>query len=233
LSIASHCIIQKEKRLFFQVNKFTITKSLIIQALIMEWTRNFNTVTLDSDINSMLGDLDVNELNMQHKKVKKAGVISSIRIYYACDEKDLHKSIRSYINKIKKEVIKAGGEDFDKFSAPDKIVKDTKPCKVAEGSKINGVKINKDEVLIEYYLLTTERFSGGDKLTFQTTLKGETTKVFDDENMPVGLTSGRRVDAILSVHSPLARKVPDVYLNGYYAASADGLGNMLRKKYKL
>jgi hypothetical protein len=75
---------------------------------------------------------------------------------------------------------------------------------------MNGEIIDKDYVLVEFFIEYPDFTGLGDKGSQFTALKGITAKVVPDDEMPVGVDSGRRVDMICSPYSPGARKTFDV-----------------------
>ena len=78
--------------------------------------------------------------------------------------------------------------------------------RVKEGTKLNGTKIDKDEVLIEYYITFVDILSDGDKLTNFSALKSIISKIIPEEDTPYGVRTGVKIDSFLSVKSPKARK---------------------------
>lgn len=82
-------------------------------------------------------------------------------------------------------------------------------------NKVNGVSLDKNEILIEFFIETEETFTIGDKLTAgNAALKGIVSKVIPDSERPKGVKTGRVVDAILSPYSPLARMVTSIFKTG-------------------
>lgn len=82
-------------------------------------------------------------------------------------------------------------------------------------NKVNGIDLDKNEILIEFFIEVEETFTTGDKMTAcKSALKGIVSEVMSDEDRPYGITTGRIVDIVLSPYSPLARMVPSVIKEG-------------------
>lgn len=169
----------------------------------------------DALLNNFLDSMDsVSVLSKNEVKAKVSGKITSIRVYYACEETELNTTIKKMVNDLKKYymvkeknlLVGASGENMRKYTEI--------PVRVSSGAKFNGEKVEKDEVLIEYYYTYYDHMSSGDKLSIFTALKGITCKIEDDDKMPVGSESGRVCDIMMSPYGPGARKVFGVYSEG-------------------
>ena len=93
------------------------------------------------------------------------------------------------------------------------------PEEVRAGEKISGDIIDKGDVLVEYFIEYLDYMSNGDKLSTFTALKGIVTSVTPNDEMPVGVDSGRQADIVISQYGIGARKVFDVFI----AAAANTL----------
>jgi hypothetical protein len=99
------------------------------------------------------------------------------------------------------------------------------PQEVTAPHKLNGDTIEKDELLIEYFIEYYDFTGRGDKGSQTTALKGIVAQVRPDHLMPIGVLSGRRYDVISSQYSPGARKTFDVNMdmlaNAFMAKETD------------
>ena len=170
--------------------------------------------------------VDMNTLAEYLMKVKKSnyrGFLRDVFVYYKLskeDEERLHPSIRNFIKYVEifyKKMydtpnISSGISNFEKNRIVDHVTKFTG----SKRNKINGDFVDKGEILIELFIEVEQPFTVGDKITFgNTALKGVASKIVKDSDAPYGKTTKRKIDAILSQFSPLARMVYSVYLNGY------------------
>ena len=96
-------------------------------------------------------------------------------------------------------------------------------------NKVNGVDLDKNEILIEFFIEVEETFTIGDKMTAcKSALKGIVSEVMPDEDRPYGVKTGRVVDVILSPYSPLARMVPSVIKEGVIMYGLQDTSQLLR-----
>ena len=87
-------------------------------------------------------------------------------------------------------------------------------------NKVNGDLVEKGQILIEFFVEVNQNFSAGDKITIgNTALKGVDSKILPDDEMPVGVKTGRRFDLILSTYSPLSRMLYSMFLVGPLTAA--------------
>lgn len=188
----------------------------------------WNNGTIDAGINKYLDLHDIKEANLQDKKIDKGGEIVDIRVFYACEKSDLSSSMKKYVNSMEAEISRIGGDDYtNKAKDSVKLIKSRSPKKVKVGTKVLGHKLDKGDVLITYYTRVVDVFSQGDKMTYYGALKGIGGTVYPDNMMPV-TEDGIRVDAMLSVFSPLGRKTTEVYIVGWTSRASLGLAKYLQ-----
>ena len=107
-------------------------------------------------------------------KSKDNGTIIDIKIYYTVPKTELSESlqkvIRDYERPIKERLkdFQANGVNIKDLTTMNELPEQTEPI----NGKIKGVKMNDNEVLIEFYIQTIDKFSVGDKITYSTALKG-------------------------------------------------------------
>ena len=173
---------------------------------------NFNKTTSDDFYNQFLEDVDSELLSLE-KHAKRAGRIVELQVYYACNISEMSKSLRAFIDELDKalskneRLINQHGSDYDR------VINSKKPMQVPPNTKVNGSIVKEGKVLIEYFVESSELFGIGDKGTFNSAVKGTVAKLSEDDEMPMALTSKRRVDAILRSMSIGNRKTYSIYYN--------------------
>ena len=179
------------------------------------------------EFESMLGDEELDaflnvestELNKYEKKTKRTGKIIDMKTYRTCNLDDLSESLKYYIKKIDDYMLKSSESGAkaveEKGSQKQKILNSKKNKKVDAGESINGVKVEDDEVLFEWYVESYDTFSKGDKCVGHTALKFINARVVPDDEMPVGQETGRKVDMVMSPYSPAKRKVMSNFKVGW------------------
>lgn len=191
----------------------------------------FNKTSDDEFYNTLLEDVDSELLNIE-KKVKRAGKITSINIYYTCKFDELSKSLKDFISQVdrltamREKNIRMHGSDFDRK------VKLTTSKQVAPGAKINGLRVEEGSILVEYYVGSKELLAIGDKTTINSALKGIIGDIKDDEEMPKALTSNRRVDICIRAMSIGNRKTYSIYYNMGINKAFLKVGDMLKKIFE-
>lgn len=188
----------------------------------------FNKTVDDEFINQFMEDEDSDLLTLE-KKVKRAGKIIEVSVYHACAFTDLSKSIRDFIGETDRQInvmeknINTYGSDFEKN------VLSKKSRQVPAGTKINGVKLDEDKVLIEYAIESVELLGIGDKGTYNSAIKGIVAAIREDNEMPLALTTNRRVDACLRSMSIGNRKIYSIYYNMAINKAMWKIGEMLKE----
>ena len=168
--------------------------------------------TEDDLMSEFLSNSEMSELDKKERTAHKAGEIFNIRMTYACDKSTMSSSVSKFMTTISKEILELNEEKqistiTDEFN---KREFSELPVEVKGGHKMNGEIIEKDEILVEYFIEYPDFMGIGDKGSQFTALKGIVAKVVPDNEMPIGVDSGRHVDLICSPYSPGARKTFDV-----------------------
>lgn len=180
---------------------------------------------------SMLGDEELDEflniessdLNKLEKKVKRGGTITDIKVYRTSNLDEYSSSLQYYLKKIDDYMME--NEDIkgnileEEGSQENKMLYSKKHTKIKSGEKVNGVKLEKEEMMFEYYVETYDSFSKGDKNTNHSALKAINARVLLEEEMPIGNETGRQVDVFLSPYSPYKRMTNSVFIAGYLNAA--------------
>ena len=168
----------------------------------------------DDALNEYLEKSVLSELDLEERTSHKAGMIKQVNIFYSCDKSSLSPSLAKFVDKIKSDIMNKKDEKSLHKTTDDFTVREYSelPEEVKAGFKTNGDLLDKNEVLIEYYIEYLDFMSPGDKLSTFTALKGITTIVTPDSEMPMCYETGRVLDAIISIYSVGARKVFDVLI---------------------
>lgn len=155
-----------------------------------------------------LGEEDYNALTHEKVVSKYSGVISKVEIYYNHDFEELNPSLQSTINEYKKNIEKRKNKLKSKGvnSSNTKIAPITKQT----SNKVHSTEY--DGVLICFWVEYDDPMSIGDKMTFQTALKGVVAKVFSEEESPI--SEYREEDVIEAIETPtgiISRMTVDFY----------------------
>lgn len=131
------------------------------------------------------GDIEVNQnddkdvellsqLSRNAPKAKHTGDICKIKVFYGCPLSEMSRSMKSFVTKhTKKE------RDQSKFAEKSpKAHHFTPPAVLPEGSKLSGAQIDKDTVVIKYYIKSRQPAFAGDKIVVDSSLKSVISHVF-------------------------------------------------------
>ena len=155
-----------------------------------------------------LGEEDYNELTHEKVLSKYSGVISKIEIYYNRDFDELNPSLQQLINNYKKEI------DKRKQTLKNAGVSNAN-TKIPPVIKQNSTKVHSNEydgVMICFWIEYDDPMGIGDKMTFQTALKGVISKVFSIDESPI--SEYRQEDVIEAIETPtgiISRMTMDFY----------------------
>ncbi len=182
-------------------------------------------------------DVDLlDDILMKTKKCNYEGSLKEIYVYTHLTEKEeseLDPSIKKFIASVQKHydsydtnALAQGLPGYEK----NRTLEHVTHFKGNRKAKMNGSTIYAGEIMIEFYIDTEMRFTGGDKVTFgASALKGVCNSVIPTEDAPIGSKTGRRIDAILSTNSPLARMVMSFFFTGVLNECAIKANNDIRK----
>lgn len=173
-----------------------------------------------------LGEDSYNELIHENVSSKYHGVVKDIKIYYNVPFETLNKSLQELINAYKKK--------FDaKKSALARYGVKTGSIKIAPivqqmTNKINGTEFN--GVLIEIYIEKELPCKIGDKITYQTALKGVISKVFAKEETPISeYRTEELINGILTPTGIISRMTSDIYSLLYMNKVLVEVGKQIRE----
>ena len=184
-------------------------------------------------LNNFLSNMDDEDsISTMKKRNKVAGRVYDVKIYYTGDITTFSASILSMIKTIdaRNSVIEKNINTYG--TKLDKLIRTSSSKKVPPRSKVGGFKIGEDEVVIEFFVESTDYVSIGDKVSVFSALKGITSVVIPDKSMPVGLISGKRADLMMRAVSLGARKIHSIHIVGALNKVLNRLGlnmqNMLK-----
>lgn len=168
--------------------------------------------TEDDLMNQFLDGAEMTELDKKERTAHKAGIIRNINITHSCDKSSMSSSVSRLYNDVSKQILEINEEKYLQKSNDEFAKREYTelPQEVKGEHKLNGEVIAKDEVLVEYFIEYPDFMGIGDKGSQFTALKGIVASVLPDDQMPIGVDSGRKVDLICSFYSPGARKTFDV-----------------------
>ena len=155
----------------------------------------------------------INDFGRIKIRSKISGIVQDIKIYRTCEISELSPSlkkiVKDYEKRIKEErkrALKYGvsEEEVRAFSEPD--------YKLEQEGKL---KITENGVLIEFYIKCFDKMGIGDKLTYNTALKGVIKDIIPSGDEPyTDFRPDEKIDALLSFASVNARMTTSIILNG-------------------
>lgn len=168
----------------------------------------------EKDANILLKNITdtdyVSDLGRQRVKSKYTGFIQDIKIYRTCEIKDMSESLQKIVKKYDAG-IKSMKELYDKYGAAGKNILEPDTM-VDQTGKTKNVR---DGILIEFYILYTDKMSVGDKLVAQSANKGVVKYIFPDGLEPYSsFRPEESIHALFAARSFNARKVTSVWSSG-------------------
>lgn len=217
-AMTSYYCVQKAKSFKANTNVYNIVQpgqkikegdSLIV----------FQNAFDDDNANKLLAKLadDDTELINDFGRIKIAskisGVVQDVKIYRTCEISELSPSLKKIVtdyekgikerNKIAKEYGVSEGE-IKATSEPD--------YKLEQNGKL---KATENGVLIEFYLKAEDKMGVGDKLTYNTAIKGVIKDLFPKGDEPTSeYRPDEKIDALLATASVTARMTSSVISSG-------------------
>lgn len=165
------------------------------------------------------------KLNRNSPKAKYTGKIVKVDCYYGCDLTEMHPSMAGMIRKYIRERNQEANYAKDSKSTYDFL--SIKPLPI--GSKFKGRMINKDTVILQYYIQESIESGIGDKIVIDSSLKTVTSSVMDIP--PVGVSSSRPIDVIFSATSISNRIVNSPIIEGIAETVLEKLEDDVLKMY--
>lgn len=186
--------------------------------IVMKYAEDTGSAFFNRNIDASLLD----DYLLKTKKCNYNGILRDVFVYYKLTDKELQdldpsikkfmKNIDDYYNtKYNNKELATNIPGYEK----NRVLDHTTRFKDAKRNKVNGDSVDKGEILIEFYVETDMEFTIGDKVTIENTaLKGVASKIVDEEFIPYGAKTKRKLHAIFSQYSPLARMVYSLFLKG-------------------
>jgi hypothetical protein len=161
---------------------------------------------LTSSFNNKYGDIE-EILPSSTKYPNYHGVIKDIEIFYNVDKQDLNSSLIKLINefggKYDKKLKMVGDNNSYKL-------KQKKPEKQGSGAKEDGESY--EGVLIKFYIQSNVPLGIGDKLSYDTALKGVISNVLDDDEAPYSeYRPDEEIESVLTPTGVFSRMTHDIF----------------------
>lgn len=217
-SLASVYCVQKSRSLSADTNVYSIVnKGDDIQegSPLMILESSFD----DKSANILLQNLNDDEIDIAtdfgriEMRSKITGKVQDIKIYRTCELNELSPSLRKIVSKYEKE-IKEQKALFAKYKIPNDEAMDTiePDYKLEATGKLKNVE---NGVLIEFYISAYDKMSIGDKLTYNTAIKGTIKDIIPKGDEPyTEFRPKEPVDALLTSASVNARMAVSIITSG-------------------
>lgn len=186
--------------------------------VVMKYAEDTGSAFFNKNIDASLLD----DYLLKTKKCNYNGILRDVFVYYKLTDKelaDLDPSIKKFMTNIdnyyntkyNNKELATNIPGYEK----NRVLDHTTRFKDARKNKVNGDSVDKGEILIEFYVETDMEFTIGDKVTIENTaLKGVASKVVDEDYIPYGAKTKRKLNAVFSQYSPLSRMVYSLFLKG-------------------
>jgi hypothetical protein len=176
----------------------------------------FQNAFEEKDANALLksitdDDLEaVSDLGRIHVRSKLTGWVQDVKIYRTCELDELSQSLKKLVMVYEKEIQKTKKIFKDnKIKGMDHILEPD--YKLPPTGKLKGV----DGVLIEFYIKCEDKFGIGDKLVYNSAIKGVGKDIISAGDEPyTDFRKDEYVNALLTTSSITARMVGSIILNG-------------------
>ena len=151
---------------------------------------------------------DIIEAGRTPIKSKWNGNVVGIKIYYTVPKEELSTSIQEIINKFEEPIIKRqkafteNGVNIKDLVSLNEMPEHIVPV----NGKIEGVPMRDNHVFIRFFVRDIDRFSTGDKLTYQVALKGITQSLIPKGKEPYLVSDPSiKIDGLLSISGYYSR----------------------------
>lgn len=214
-SLTTDYCVRKDRYLPKDTNVYNlVTKGMPIQE--GEPLMVFQNAFDDKDANALMraitdDDLEaVNDLGRIHVRSKLTGYVQDIKIYRTCELDELSPSLRKIVNAYEKS-IRDEAKTLDKNGVnPNGLLDAT--YKLAPEGKLKAAP---DGILIEFYLRCTDKMGIGDKLIYNSALKGVVKKVIPVGDEPTtDFRPNEHIEALITTSGVNARMVGSIIING-------------------
>lgn len=216
-ALTTEYCVKKDRSLPAYTNVYSIIKKgtkVEEGTSLMVFENSFN----EDEANKLLQNIADDELELItdfgriQLRSKISGVVQDIKIYRTCDIDDLSPSLKKivtvYENDIKK--TKAMAKKYN--ISEDEVNYSLEPdYKLPQTGKL---KVTENGVLIEFYIKTEDKMGIGDKLTYNTAIKGVIKDIMPEGDEPyTDFRPNEKIDALLTSASVNARMVASI-ING-------------------
>lgn len=168
----------------------------------------------EKDANALLKSITdedyASDLGRQRIKSHYTGVIQDIKIYHTCEFDDLSDSLKKIVKQYEDRIRKTK-KIYEKYNAGGSNVLDP----IGKIPQTGIMKNIQDGVLIEFYMMYTDKFGVGDKLVAQSANKGTNKYIFPRGQEPFSeYRPEESIHALFAARSFNARKVTSVWVSG-------------------
>lgn len=173
-------------------------------------TVKFDTVLMKlkyTDTANLIGDTDdiFDDLKQVEYRSKHEGIVSGIKVYYTSDE--LSEPLTKFISQISYQSRRKFNASKDSINADDfKFI-----SKVNNGTKIKGIQLGEEDILVIFYIQSSVACGIGDKIILDSSLKTVIGKV---ETEPMMTESGEEIDVVFSASSVFNRIILSPIISG-------------------
>ena len=172
----------------------------------------------DEYLNSLLAKMnekdkdDIINAGRTPIKSKVNGKVIDIKLYYLVPKSECSATLQKVINKYEapiKERLKIfndNGVNIKDLTSLNELPEPTVPQTTGKENKIKGIKMNENDILIEFYIQTLDKFSVGDKCTYACALKGINQGLIPKGEEPyIQSDPDEKIDAMMSVSGYYSR----------------------------
>lgn len=217
-ALTTEYCVKKDKSLKADTNVYNIVKpgqEINEGDPLMVFQNSFD----EKDANALLRNITddeielVNDFGRVQVRSKITGVVQDVKIYRTCEISELSPSLKKivteYESKIKKQrnltkKYKINEDEVNAMLEPD--------YKLEQQGKL---KVTPDGVLIEFYLKCTDKMGVGDKLTYNTAIKGVIKDIMPEGDEPyTDFRPDEQIDALLTSASVNARMTASIIVMG-------------------
>ena len=219
-ALTSYYCVEKDCSIGAQSNVFSIvTKGQAIQEgepLIV-----FQNAFDDKDANLLIKNISKDDEALElasdfgriHVRSKLTGIIQDIKIYRTCDINDLSSSLKKIVTSYEKDVNDKKKKLLDSGVSELEIETILEPTKKSlQEGKLKNVD---NGVMFCFYIRCTDKMGVGDKLVYNTAIKGVVKDIIPEGKEPyTDFRPNEPVDALLTTASVNARMVTSVITGG-------------------
>ncbi len=214
-SLTTEYCVKKERYLPKETNIYNLVKKgTPIQE--GEPLMIFQNAFDDKDANALMraitdDDLEaVSDLGRIHVRSKLTGMVQDIKIFRTCEIDELSPSLKKIVVAYEK-AIKDESKRLEKNGINPRGLVDATYKLAPEGK----LKAAPDGVLIEFYIKSTDKMGIGDKLIYNSALKGVVKKIINEGDEPTtDFRPNEFIEGIITTSGVNARMVSSIIING-------------------